>query len=172
MKAPVVRCVILTGSNLVVGRRAVVRPRLLRHHLARNSLRWRRLVSTGSSGKDMGHTSKSCRLRISVREGRCAIRSFRAFSSSVTTTSVFTTVSRSTGPRLAPHRSAQWFISCSADILFLGRQVVRDSIRRMDRIVFRTDPVVNHGTYSISTGTHVASLPAYFRMILLPPVVS
>ena len=123
---PVVRRVVLPVRDLVVRRRAVVRPRFLRHDGARDGLEARRnetwavigwLASrpitlhafTETCGERRGRsgtgrlTSKSCRLRISVSGGRLASRFWRAFSWSDTCTSTLSTVSGSTRPRLPLH---------------------------------------------------------------------
>lgn len=129
-------------------------------------------------------TSKSCKLRISSSGGRELYRSFRRLSSSEMLTSTFWTVPISTAPRLFAHIN-EYEAMCDfrerKDVLFLWWEIVGDSVWWMNWVVFLAVRQTQNGISSTSlgeyqwvcrqkiNGTYVASFPAYFKIILLPP---
>jgi hypothetical protein len=130
---PVERSVILPGGDLVVCGRGIVSPRLFRQDLLGDVLVNPLGRPNNLRGTDM--TSKSWRLRISSSGGRLETRSCRAFSSSVISTTTFSTVSGSTGPRLGRMRRAE-ILDCICCSLLFGRQIRGNRIWWMYRVVF------------------------------------
>ncbi len=117
--------------------------------------------------------SKSCRLMMLSRGGRASSRACLCFSSSVTSLTTLATVLASMTPRLEEGiRSviSRGEMEAWTYCFWGGRLVVMASggwIGSYASLYPRSDDYVV--CIAVKLFTHVASLPAYFKMILLPP---